>query len=49
MRFWTMAFNNKWLNAEELKGAVKTEVNPFGEITPDEYKTITGLDFTPQQ
>lgn len=45
MTFWTLAFDQRWVTAEQLKGAVKTEANPFGEITPEEYKTITGLDF----
>ncbi|WP_420916100.1 XkdX family protein [Paenibacillus thiaminolyticus] len=31
-----------------LCAAVKTEVNPFGEITPEEYEKITGREF-PQQ
>ncbi|MEK5374201.1 polysulfide reductase [Paenibacillus peoriae] len=45
MSFWAMAFKWKWVTAEKLKGAVKTDSNPFGEITSDEYKTITGVDF----
>jgi hypothetical protein len=43
--FWKMAFDYNWVDASALKGAVKTEVNQFGEITPDEYKTITGQDY----
>lgn len=46
MTFWTLAFNQRWVTAEQLKSAVKTENNPFGEITPEEYKTITGIEFT---
>jgi hypothetical protein len=46
MRFWTLAFNQRWVTAEQLKGAVKTETNRFGEISPEEYKTITGIEFT---
>lgn len=45
MTFWKTAFVQRWITAEKLKGAVKTDDNPFGEITPEEYKTITGLDF----
>lgn len=45
MDFWKMAFDYKWVTADQLKGAVKTDTNPFGEITPDEYKIITGMDF----
>ncbi|MDP4095481.1 XkdX family protein [Paenibacillus sp. P96] len=45
MMFWQMAFVWGWVDADSLKGAVKTDVNPYGEITPDEYKTITGVDF----
>lgn len=45
MDFWTLAYNQKWVTAEALKGAVITETNKFGEITPEEYKTITGVEF----
>jgi hypothetical protein len=46
--FWQMAFNFKWVDATELKGAVKTDTQPFGEITSDEYKQITNVDFMSQ-
>lgn len=45
MAFWKLAYNQKWVTAEQLRLAVKTETNPFGEITAEEYKTITGQDF----
>lgn len=45
MNFWKMAFNLKWVTAEQLRLAVVTESNPFGEITPEQYKEITKLDF----
>jgi hypothetical protein len=45
MNFWSLAFKWNWVTAEKLKGAVITETNRFGEITPEEYKTITGIDF----
>lgn len=45
MNFWRLAFNQKWVSAEELKGAVKTDDNRFGEITSDEYGEITGIEF----
>ncbi|MCW6124247.1 XkdX family protein [Clostridium sporogenes] len=45
MDFWKLAFEQKWVNAEMLKGAVKTEKFPFGEITPDEYYKITKIYF----
>jgi hypothetical protein len=45
MAFWKLAFNMKWVSAEQLRLAVKTESNPFGEITSDQYKEITELDF----
>ncbi len=45
MSFWTLAYNQKWVTAEALKGAVVTETNKFGEITREEYKTITGIEF----
>ncbi|GGF86975.1 XkdX family protein [Paenibacillus aceti] len=45
MKFWTLAFTMKWVTADALKGAVITESNPFGEITAEQYKEITGIDF----
>ena len=45
MSFWTLAFSMKWVTAEALKGAVITHINQYGEITPEEYKTITGMEF----
>lgn len=45
MKFWTLAFNMKWVTAEALRGAVITPTNPFGEITPEEYQVITGIEF----
>lgn len=45
MSFWTLAYNQKWVTAGALKGAVITETNKFGEITAEEYKVITGIEF----
>lgn len=45
MAFWKMAFNLKWVTAEQLRLAVMTGSNPFGEISPEEYKEITKHDF----
>lgn len=45
MQFWQIAFMYKWVTAEQLKLAVKTEENPFGEITLKQYKEITGKEF----
>lgn len=45
MAFWKMAYSNEWVTKEELREAVKTANNPFGEITKEEYKEITGTDF----
>lgn len=45
MAFWKLAYNQKWVTAEQLRLAVKTDANPYGEITPEEYKGITGVDF----
>ncbi|MFD1270636.1 XkdX family protein [Paenibacillus motobuensis] len=45
MNFWKLAFEKKWVTAEALKGAVITESNPFGEITPAQYKEITGVKY----
>ncbi|AWB30061.1 XkdX family protein [Clostridium botulinum] len=45
MDFWKLAFEQKWVDTEQLKGAVKTEKFPFGEITPAQYKEITNIYF----
>lgn len=45
MNFWKMAFNLKWVTAEQLRLAVVTESNLFGEITPEQYKEITKQNF----
>ncbi|MBG9798461.1 XkdX family protein [Brevibacillus laterosporus] len=45
MDFWEIAFQQKWVTAEKLRLAVITDKNPFGYITPEEYKQITGIDF----
>lgn len=45
MVFWKMAYDNKWVTKEELKYVVKTSENPFGEITKEEYKEITGVEY----
>jgi len=48
MEFWQIAFMFKWVTAEQLRIAVKTEANPFGEITPEQYKAITKQEFETQ-
>lgn len=51
MAFWKLAYDMGWIDRDKeaaaikLRLAVKTESNPFGEITPEEYKTITNKDF----
>lgn len=45
MEFWRLAYNRKWVTAEQLRLAVITESNPYGEITPEEYEQITGIKF----
>lgn len=45
MKFWEMAFSNRWVTADELKSAVRTEKNPSGEITKEKYEQITGVQF----
>lgn len=46
MAFWQLAYTRKWVSIEQLRQAVKTVSNPYGQITPAEYKTITGEDYT---
>lgn len=36
MAFWKLAYNMNWVTTEE---------RPNGEITPEEYQGITGLQF----
>lgn len=48
MEFWQLAYTQKWVTAEQLRLAVKTETNPYGDITPEEFKIITGQDFEAQ-
>ncbi len=43
--FWSNAYQWGWADAALLRLVVKTKSNPFGEITPEEFKTITGEDF----
>ena len=45
MVFWNLAYKYKWVTIDQLRLAVRTESNPYGEITPEEFKTITGQDF----
>lgn len=45
MEFWRLAYNRKWVTAEQLRLAVITDTNKFGEITPEEYEEITGIKF----
>ena len=45
MAFWKMAYDNGWVTKEELKYAVRTPENPFGDIAKEEYREITGADF----
>lgn len=45
MAFWNLAYKYKWVTIDQLRLAVKTDTNPYGEITPEEFKQITGQDF----
>ncbi|MBG9942606.1 XkdX family protein [Brevibacillus formosus] len=45
MAFWELAFSMNWVTVEKLRLAVKTTTNPFGEISPKEFKQITNQDF----
>lgn len=45
MAFWKLAYKQKWVTIDQLRLAVLTEANPYGEITPEEFKTITGKEF----
>ncbi|XOQ49640.1 MAG: XkdX family protein [Eubacteriales bacterium] len=43
--FWALAYNRKCVTIETLRIVVKTDENPYGYITPEEFKEITGEDF----
>lgn len=45
MAFWTLAYTRKWVTVDQLRMAVKTDSNTYGQISPDDFKTITGEDF----
>jgi hypothetical protein len=45
MAFWKLAYNQKWVTTEQLRLVVKTEERLNGEITVEEYKDITGMEF----
>lgn len=49
MGFWELAYKMKWIGKDILKLAVITELNPFGEVTKEEYKKITGEEFAVEQ
>ena len=43
--FWKMVYDIKAIDINTLRKAVKTTSNPYGEISEDEFKTITGVNF----
>lgn len=43
--FWKMAFDMRAIDINLLRQAVKTDSNPFGELSEDEFKEISGVDF----
>ena len=45
MQFWQIAYMYKWVAIEQLRLVVKTITNPFGEITIEQFKQITGKDY----
>lgn len=45
MAFWSLAYTRKWVDINQLRQAVKTDSNPYGQITPEQFQTITGEEF----
>ena len=45
MDFWKMAYDYGWVDIGLLRQAVITDTNPFGDITKEQFKEITGEDF----
>ena len=44
--FWKMVYDMKAIDTNTLRQAVKTTSNQYGEITEEQFKQITGVDFT---
>ncbi len=45
MAFWKLAYNQKWVTIDQLRLVVKTEDRFNGEITPEQFEEITGVEF----
>ena len=45
MDWWKISLANNWVTKEELRWIVITPDNPFGDITKEQYKEITDIDF----
>lgn len=45
MAFWMYAYKANCVTIDQLRIVVKTESNPHGEITPEEYEIITGEEY----
>lgn len=45
MEFWKMVYDMGIVDADYLRQAVITEKNPYGDITAEQFKEITGEDF----
>lgn len=43
--FWKMIFDMGAIDITLLREAVITKTNPFGELTEEEFKEISGEDF----
>ncbi|MGL5459150.1 MAG: hypothetical protein ACRDBY_05995 [Cetobacterium sp.] len=44
-RFWKMAYGMGAIDISMLRQAVVTKENPYGDITEEQFKTISGQDF----
>lgn len=45
MSFWKMVYDMVWIDIDTLRKAVITDGNPFGDITKEEFKEISGEDY----
>ena len=43
--FWKMVYDMNAIDINTLRKAVKTTSNPYGEISEEQFKEITGVDF----
>lgn len=46
MAFWKLCYDRKIVDIVYLKQVVITDTNIYGELTTEQFKEITGTEFT---